>query len=72
MHCSVALETGMEKGAGKGIGREIVIGEKIVAIEIWMWTAKETEETGIEIGIGTGTVSVTAAMIGKGERLVMF
>jgi hypothetical protein len=62
-------EIGTEKGAGreKGVGREIGTGVKIVDIEM-MWIAKETEET----GIGTGTTSVTAAMIGKGERLVMF
>lgn len=61
--CSVPLEnqTGTEKKAVIEIGT----GVKIVAIEMLMWIVKETEET------GTGTVSVIAAMIGKGEGLVI-
>lgn len=57
--------TGTEKGAG----REIGTGVKIVATEMWMWIAKEIEETGI--GTGTGTASVTAAMTGKDVVVIM-
>jgi hypothetical protein len=60
---SVPLEnqTGMEKGAVIETGT----GVKIVAIEMWMWTVKEIEETGIGTETGRGTVSVIAAVIGK-------
>ena len=85
LHSSVALENLIEiekgvgreiraeKGAGrdKGVGREIGIGVKMVDIEM-MWIEKETKEIGIEIGIETGTTSVTVAMTGKGECLIMF
>jgi len=58
----------MEKGAVIETGT----GVKIVAIEMWMWTVKEIEETGIGTETGRGTVSVIAAVIGKGEVLLSF
>ena len=65
----VGREIRAEKGAGrdKRVGREIGIGVKMVDIEM-MWIEKETKEIGIE----TGTTSVTVAMTGKGECLIMF